>query len=317
MNPDGNGFIFKKNGNKNTFLLDKKLAIIRYKTENNIRDLIKEHCENENYDKIWEEISSELAKLKYKNKVSPELINTILNTQDITQEFIDLIGKMSSSVEEAGTLNIDGIKDYRNIMFNLSHLIFEKLNMNVAFYNHLVSDILGEESKPTIMFNKLKKKLIMIYIKFSTEKPCINTSDKKCNNNTCNVIQFVNIEEIGDKSQRFVDLFRFEDSKLIEEFTEKYVDSTLVLQTIKSKSKHIKIVPKVSLTEYIQFNPMDSLKKLPSIIIKGKEYLLGYSKDNGRRNLYINSDNGIKISGEIEISDKEPGDNKAEVWWCE
>ncbi len=317
MNPDGNGFIFETKGNKNSFLLNSKVGIIRFKRENNIRDLIKEQSDNDNYDEIWQEISIKLGKLKYKTKVSSELINTILNTQNITQEFINLIGKMSSSEKESGTLNIDGIKDYRNIMYNLSNLIFEKLNMNVAFYNHLVSDILGDETKPTIMFNNLSNKLIMIYTKFSTEKICIHSSDKKCNN-ICNIVQFINIEKFDDGSQRFIDLFEFEDGKLVPEFVENYVDSSLELSKTKPNKKHIKIVQKkTSLSEYIQFNPMDSLQKLPSISIKGKEYLLGYSKDNGRRNLYTAIDNGIKVNGEIEISDKESGDNKAEVWWCE
>ena len=316
MNPNGNGFIFEKKNNKNSFLLDNKVTIVRFKMENNIRDLIKEQSDNENFDKLWEEISIRLAKFKYKNKVSSELINTIINTQNITQEFINLIGKMSSSDEEVGTLNIDGIRDYRNIMYNLSSLISEKININVAFYNHLVSDILGEEAKPTIMFNNLKKKLIMIYTKFSTEKICIHSSDKECNN-ICNIVQFVDIEKFGDENHKFVDLFQFEKNELVREFVENYVDSRLKLSTVKPINKNIKIVQKTSLSEYIQFNPIDSLKKLPSINIKGKDYLLGFSKDNGRRNLYTDSDTGIKINGEIDISDKEPGDNNAEVWWCE
>lgn len=316
MNIDGNGFIFRKNDNKNNFLLDNKVAIVRFRQENNIRDLIKEQIVHEDYDKIWEEIVVKLTKFKYKTKVSGELIKTILNTQNISQEFINLIGKMSSSEKESGTLNIDGISDYRNIMYNLSNLICEKFNVNVAFYNSLVSNILGGETKPIIMFNELKKKLIMIYTKFSTEKVCIDSTEQACNNNTANIVQFINIERFGDKSEKFIDLFQFEDSKLIEELIENHLDNSLELSTVKPK-KSIKIVKKTSLSKYIEFNPMDSLRKLPSINIKGKDYLLGYTKDNSCRNLYTYSDDGLKINGEIMIGNKEPGDNKAEVWWCE
>ena len=56
MNPDGNGFIFETKGNKNSFLLNSKVGIIRFKRENNIRDLIKEQSDNDNYDEIWQEI---------------------------------------------------------------------------------------------------------------------------------------------------------------------------------------------------------------------------------------------------------------------
>lgn len=316
MKFDGNGFIFKKNDNKNNFLLDNKVAIVRFRQENNIRDLIKEQIDHEDYDKIWEEIIVKLTKFKYKTKVSGELIKTILNTQNISQEFINLIGKMSSSEKESGTLNIDGIRDYRNIMYNLSNLICEKFNVNVAFYNSLVSNILGGETKPIIMFNELKKKLIMIYTKFSTEKVCIDSTEQACNNNTANIVQFINIEKFGDKSDKFIDLFQFEDSKLIEELIENHLDNSLELSTVNPK-KSIKIVKKTSLSKYIEFNPKDSLRKLPSINIKGKDYLLGYTKDNSCRNLYTYSDSGLKINGEIMIGNKEPGDNKAEVWWCE
>ena len=53
MNIDGNGFIFRKNDNKNNFLLDNKVAIVRFRQENNIRDLIKEQIVHEDYDKIY------------------------------------------------------------------------------------------------------------------------------------------------------------------------------------------------------------------------------------------------------------------------
>lgn len=319
MKNGGNGFIFEGTSNNNDFLLDSRVAIIRFNKENTLKELIQAQSVHVHFDTIWEEISQKLTELKYETTVSADLINTILNTQNITQEFINLIGKMSSSKKSSGKLNIPGIRDYKKIMYNLSHLISEKLDISVAFYNHFVSNILSGEAKPVIMSDSLKTKLVMIYTKFSTEKICIY-SDDKCNGNASNIVQFVDINTLsgGERTiNKNVDLFQLGDGELIKKFIDTYVDNKIQLSSTQSTKELLsEIQPMSLLPEFIQFNPMDALKKLPSININRKDYLLGFPKDNGCRNLYTTIETGIEINGEVKIDNKS-GSSNANVWWCE
>ena len=155
----------------------------------------------------------------------------------------------------------------------------------------------------------------MIYTKFSTEKV-----SKSRQNNLVEFVDISKLTEHGGDIIKDADLVQLEgklkNNTLIENFKKNYVDtsleSTLLVEKAVSRTQ-----PRSQLPEFIQFNPIDSLKKLPSIIIDKKDYLLGYKKDNGCRNLYTtSSETGFEIKGEVEIQN-ESGTNNATVWWCE
>jgi hypothetical protein len=269
--------------------------IVKNIVKNSIKPELGEEVEN--FAKMWDEIILQLVEKIENGRSTPGLIEEILNEGGDLQHFKEWFpttknmgstGTREAEVKpEAGTeLNTNKIEILKDIFIRASSLIHTKFGINIAFYNDF--KLVEEE----VLYNKENREgniyLIYYHIDVQLLRKLIDP------------IWFINIKT-GE-----TDRFLLEGSAVAQHFKTKYkMDASDSSKT--EESTRVRNSP-------IYFNPMDKDANLPVILINGKEYLVGFPKDNDYRNLYLATDNHDLV-GELNFQDCNL--NQCNIWWCE
>ena len=271
--------------------------------KNIVKNIIKHElgeAKIENFDEKWNEIIQQLYKT---TNSAGGLIEEILDNAHINEHLTKWIPttknmgptgtKVAEVLPDPGTeFNATKIQILKDIFIQASSLIRDRFDINIAFYTDF------ELIKEDVLYNKENSEgnIHLIYYQIDLDDA------KQPTRKIIDPIWFINIET----GQTFRSLL--ENSAVAQHFKTKYkMDASDSSKT--EESTRVRNSP-------IYFNPMDKDANLPVILINGKEYLLGFPKDNDYRNLYLAAENH-DLAGELNFHERQPGDGRCDIWWCE